>query len=541
MYKVIIAEDELLIQEGIADFIRSLGEEYTVCGTAGDGESALRLIKTLDPDILITDIFMPHMDGLELISQCYERNPDMKVIIVSGHSEFQYAQRAMRMGVSAYLLKPVLPEEIEKAMRQIKRELQKRENFLRNLEELAQNMQENLPALRERYLERLVNGLVRGESIKERAEFFGLDFSGSLFCTVLIKLSRSASDQYEAREQELTEVLILRIADSLFEGVAKAYPFLVRQQSIALVLCVREMDAAMAFSAVNRAVKKMVNSFQRHFQVALSVAIGRLYPKPDSLPDSYREAAEALEYTFGEQTSIVVNYEDIRMQSAHPVDRPSGLITELMICIKFDDLPKVLEWSQKIFAHYAEQKAANAGLLKIEILEVALSMMRAEGEMLEGRAEFSQISRMLLYEDVEKSESLAQLEQAFAAFVKKCWEQYQQRKLGRTEMTAQKVQEYVRTYYVNADFSLDFIASQMFMSVNYLRQIFKQCVGESFVEYLTRVRMEKAASLLSQGNLRIQDVASAVGYENQRYFAICFKKYHQVTPSEYREGFRQQT
>ena len=540
MYKVVIAEDELLIREGIADFIRGLGKEYSVCGTAEDGEAALHLVKALDPDILITDIFMPHMDGLELISQCYERNPDIKVIIVSGHSEFQYAQRAMRMGVSAYLLKPVLPEEIEKAMRQIKGELLKRENFLRNLEELAQNLQENLPALRERYLERLVSGLIHSESAKERSEFLGLDFSGSLFCTVLIKLSRSADDQHEVREQELTEVLILRIADSLFEGVAKAYPFLVRQQSIALVLCVRETDTAVAFSAVNRAVQKMVSSFQRHFQVALSVAIGRLYPKLEALPDSYREAVEALEYAFAERSSTVINYEDIRLQSTYSVNRPSGLITELMVCVKFDDLSKVLELTQKIFVHYAEQKTVNAGLLKIEILEVALSMMRAEGEIMEGGTGFSQISRMLLYEDVEKSESLAQLEQAFAAFVKKCWEQYQQRKLGRTELTAQKVQEYVRTYYGNADFSLDFIASQLFMSVNYLRQIFKQYVGESFVEYLTRVRMEKAAALLSQDNLRIQDIASAVGYENQRYFAICFKKYHRVTPSEYREGFRQQ-
>jgi Response regulator containing CheY-like receiver domain and AraC-type DNA-binding domain len=535
MYKVIIAEDETLIREGIHDFLNSLDGVYEVLGAAADGREALDLITTHRPDILITDILMPHMDGLELINESLAVLPELKVIIISGHSEFSYAQSAMRLGVSEYLIKPILPNEIEKALEQVQTELQKRENFLKNLDEMAKSLEDNLPALRERFLTRLLSSTVSEKEARERAAFLKLDIAGRFFAVVLLKLSNSTTDSNEQRA-ELTEVLILKIAQSMFPKGITVHPLFVAEKTLALILCLHFEEAAAAFAAVNQSVTKMLGSFRGHFKVNMTAAIGRLYPTLENLQYSYGQAKEALDYAFLDNTSAVINYEDIRLHPTSLLSRPDALVSELLISVKFDSIERALTLVSDIFECYAKQESQllHKSFIKMEVLEIAMTLMRSVDELMDGDSAFRKAARLQLYDDVEKTATLIQLEDVFTAFVRCCWDQYRLKRLGRTEVVFNKMCEYVDLHYMEESFSLDDIAAALYMSANYLRQIFKQYQKESFVEYLTRVRMEKAAELLNTGDVLVQDVARRVGYENQRYFAILFKKHHKVTPSEYR-------
>src|SRR5512141_1537217 len=159
-YKVFFVEDEIITREGIRDNVDWQASGFEFCGEATDGEMALPLLRTAQPDVLITDIKMPFMDGLQLSKIVRERMPWIKIIILSGHDEFEYAQKAINLGVTEYLLKPVTAQDLHYALQRIAAQIDRERHDQENLEKLKSQVEENRAALRERLLLNLVVGAV---------------------------------------------------------------------------------------------------------------------------------------------------------------------------------------------------------------------------------------------------------------------------------------------------------------------------------------------------------------------------------------------
>ncbi|MCX6915775.1 MAG: response regulator, partial [Verrucomicrobia bacterium] len=175
LYKVFFVEDEIVTREGIRDHVDWRGHGFEFCGEASDGELALPLLQTIKPDVLITDIRMPFMDGLQLSQIVRDRLPATKIIILSGHDEFEYAQKAIKLGVSEYLLKPVSVQDLHNVLQKVASELEQERGEQQALQKLRDQVEENRAALKERFLLRLVTGTASSAEAIEKSQLLGID------------------------------------------------------------------------------------------------------------------------------------------------------------------------------------------------------------------------------------------------------------------------------------------------------------------------------------------------------------------------------
>ncbi|HSN78168.1 MAG TPA: response regulator, partial [Anaerolineae bacterium] len=187
-YKVFFVEDEIVTREGIRDKVDWRGHGFEFCGEAPDGEIALPLLQAVQPDVLITDIKMPFMDGLELSRIVHERMPATKIVILSGHDEFEYAQEAIKLGVTEYLLKPITVQDLHRTLRQVAAELDSERQTQEQMERLRSQVEETRASLRQRLLLDLVVGAVSSAQAIEQAEQLGIDLLARSYLVVVIRI-----------------------------------------------------------------------------------------------------------------------------------------------------------------------------------------------------------------------------------------------------------------------------------------------------------------------------------------------------------------
>ncbi len=214
LYKVFFVEDEIVTREGIRDNVDWKASGFEFCGEAADGELALPLLRTIRPDVLITDIKMPFMDGLQLSKIVRERMPWVKIIILSGHDEFDYAQEAIKLGVTEYLLKPVTVQNLQTALQNLAVQLDQERKEQEKLKKLQEQVEENLATLRERILLKLVVGAVSpGEAI-EKGQELGLDLSARYYLVVILKIELGdRSEQFEYDEYQRVQNLVTGLVE----------------------------------------------------------------------------------------------------------------------------------------------------------------------------------------------------------------------------------------------------------------------------------------------------------------------------------------
>ena len=195
LYKVFFVEDEIVTREGIRDNVDWKAHGFEFCGEAPDGEMALPLLQTIKPDVLITDIRMPFMDGLQLSQIVRDRMPATKIIILSGHDEFEYAQKAIKLGVSEYLLKPVSVQDLHNVLQKVASELEQERGEQQALQRLRDQVEENRAALRERFLLKLVTGVASSTEAIEKSQMLGIDFVAQCYLVVVIRIEPANSSE----------------------------------------------------------------------------------------------------------------------------------------------------------------------------------------------------------------------------------------------------------------------------------------------------------------------------------------------------------
>jgi two-component system, response regulator YesN len=187
-YKIFLVEDEIVTREGIRDNVDWKANGFEFCGEASDGEIALPILLTVRPDVLITDIKMPFMDGLQLCRIVRERIPQAKVIILSGHDEFEYAQEAIHLGVTEYLLKPVTVQDLNSVLGKIVAQLEKEKKDQENINKLQEQLEENRTVLKENLLLKLAIGAISSAEAFEQSQQIGLDLFARYYLVIAIRI-----------------------------------------------------------------------------------------------------------------------------------------------------------------------------------------------------------------------------------------------------------------------------------------------------------------------------------------------------------------
>jgi two-component system response regulator YesN len=257
-YKVVFVEDEIVTREGIRDNVDWTGNGFEFCGEAPDGEMAWPLLQSARPDVLITDIKMPFMDGLQLCRIVRERMPWVKIVILSGHDEFEYAQQAIKLGVTEYLLKPVTVQDVHIVLQKVADQLEQERREQDHLEKLQDQVEENRAALRERLLFKLVVGAVSSTEAIEKSQLLGLDLIARCYLVVIIKAELAdRSEQFDYDEYEQVQQIV--------SGLVESNPdvFMLKKDWDELVLIMKgstpeylEEERDLLLELINRGVKR---------------------------------------------------------------------------------------------------------------------------------------------------------------------------------------------------------------------------------------------------------------------------------------------
>ncbi|WP_166543898.1 response regulator transcription factor [Acutalibacter sp. 1XD8-36] len=505
MYTAMVVDDEPLILKGFEKVIpwEEFGIEIT--DKAESGEQALELLRKKETDILITDIRMQGMSGLELLRNLRELGMHIKTIILSGYDDFQYVKEASQYGIENYLLKPIEESELEETLRHL---TQKLDNERRQ----QASVQESYQLLRNNILSRWVSGTISEEELAARAEFLGFPIDMEWYQAAILQPAPS-----KHRGDSAGIYSVLQEA-----GMENLIAFVNWQGQGVLLFCWDGEAGNMA--QLDRQVKRCQEALSRALRLKVFVAVAAPRRGWEGAAEGFREAEKLLEYRLVLPPDSVVFEEHIR----HEMDG-SAVETDfkqLDNFIQAGDVSGAKAFLRDTFGGISLSAAPET----IHILAGEI-LLRMSKDFEGGRKQLFAGYLKEIFSLVDMEQLLARLEECVEMVAG--WRQSFYR--DKNPVVAAVV-SYIRTHY-SEEISLKTLAQKYRMNAAYLGQLFKSEVGEMFSEYLCRVRIEGAQELLRTTSLRSHEIAKKVGFGSANYFSNTFKKITGQYPSEYRMMF----
>jgi len=556
MLKVVLVDDDEIVLEGIREGIDWASHGYEVVGEAQDGEQALEVVERTRPDIVISDIRMPFMDGLTFIERMKETYPNTFIVIISGHEAFQYAQRALQLGASEYLLKPIDIDGLLEALAKIRGLASQRDGKERELGRLKELVAETSELLREKTLAQYLHGKTTAESFAEQFPRFCRErrfmvvecqvygnpgeapVESGATSVVLGETSvvRDATpvDRGEARHADGTERAAYDEVRLRIEAGRRPEWLLLENESGSYTLCLagptdmRLNEELRAFLSAARA------SIAERGDLTLTAGISRPHGSVRELPEAYREACEALSYKYIAGIGRDLRYEEMNKLSAETKRGVEAWNdSELLTAVQIGDKALIQERVERLVA--AIQAQGSDSYLYTQLTIGSLYM-----EVIKRLKEFGGSVDDVFEDPVQTYKTMIgqQTIQALAGELTRALyavaDYMQAKRNGRFDQLVRGAQTYIGQHYSDEHLSLETVAQFVNMSPSYFSAVFKQHTGETFVDYVTRIRVERARQLLGNSEFRTYEVSYMVGYSNPTYFSTLFKKVTGLTPSQYR-------
>lgn len=531
MYKVLLVDDEILVRDAIGKKIEWNKLGFELVGDCENGRDAAEFVKNNPVDLVLTDICMPHVDGMELSRWLHENYPQIMIIIFSGYSDFEYAKQAIQYKVSEYILKPVTAKELTEVLNRLKIKLDDMRKEERRMDELTKvyhNYTKNEALIIAKTLSRLVNGTQEIERSLHELEEMGIRIRGTAFRVVVADID-VYSEWCENRSNGLKKesALMSFVVENISNEIVEEYEAgLVYRDSDNRVCMLLWTDSPWRFKDI---VPKMCREIQEQVSAAMnlsvSIGIGCYVNSLEDLPKSYESAVDVLKYRYSKGIGVLIDCEE---------EIKEGNFLELE--------PKLREIASAL------RGGDEAGLMAVMdgieswIIERYVSRNKASSYL---NQVLHTIHKSVLETDEHFELNEALLSQAAEAQgiwpAMKLTREYAQKGImavnasGQTsaERQANLAMDYMQKNYGDCELGLNQICEYLNISTSRFSSIFKEATGKTFIEVLTNIRMEKAKYLLRQTSLKNYEIAEKVGFSDPHYFSIAFKKITGMTPKEY--------
>ncbi|MDO5361677.1 MAG: response regulator [Eubacteriales bacterium] len=535
MLKVFLVEDEIIIRNGVKNNIPWEQEGFTFVGEAGDGELAWPLIKQTKPDILITDIRMPFMDGLELSGLVRKELPDTKIIILSGYSEFDYAKQAINLGVANYLLKPISGEKLLEAVKQVADIIREERAQTLLVEQYRLENGENVKVEKIRLFEQIVAGTATTREILDRGELLELDLAAPFYTVLLLKLVDSGESMDSSAQ-------VMEASEKVDEAIMKNPEFFAVERGLeGLAILMKSEEERQAGTKLMNLEKEIQEILTQYPEVSYFGGAGETVQRMRDIRRSYIGASKAFASRFFTEKNRFLTVEQIReLKPAGMKDMSLKSVDASKINRKLveDFLKSGLEEETK---NFVEEYFKNIGHENYESLMfchyLIVDMNLCASHFLESIGIDSALLPAQCRDVGEFADSL-QCEEGMISYVTKLFtetirlrDKSSRNKYMELITAAQKI---ILENFQNNEFSMNQAAAMVNLSPGYFSTLFRQETGVSFVEHLTGIRLEKAKALLMCTNMRSSEIAYEVGYKDAHYFSYIFKKVCGCTPKEYR-------
>lgn len=542
MLKIFLAEDEVIVRETIKRMIPWEDLGFELVGEAADGEMALPLLLRQKPDLLITDIKMPFMDGLTLAKVAKKEIPGLKVVILSGYDDFNYAKQAINIGVEDYLLKPITKNALIERLTEIRSRYEHEKTQKEYYEKFHREMQAYEKNSGRDFFEALVSGSMDMMEIYRRSEKLGLDIVAEAYNVLIFTMNceedfsgqREGYSEWEAESLELLEEFFSENTSAmLFRCNIFSYGVLIKGQKETI-----EENTRSCVSEIQRIFDRKEQ--KRQWFVAAGEPVERL----SQIQKSYYSASRAFSQRYLYDENILYYDEMASMEKKNVTEDDSTYLQKVdvnalnpAILQKFLSnglLEETENFVKDYFYAIGQEPLESLVFRNYVTLNVRFSVMSFLKEI-------GCDTRTLEQEDTEDvlSESSKSLENAIA-YAEKIISQAialrDQNSGNKNRSILKTAVDFIDSHYMEEDMSLNKAANAANVSANHFSALFSQNMGQTFIEYLTNLRMNKAKEYLRCTSMRSSEIAGEIGYKDAHYFSYLFKKTQGMTPSDYRKA-----
>ncbi len=537
MYKVLIIDDEPIIRKGLKNIINWRSFNCEVAGEAADGQEGCRLIRKVLPEIIITDIRMPEIDGLTMLQEIKSIVPDSKIIILTGYRDFDYVHEALKLGAFEFLLKPSKIEELTAVVSRAVTELKFQKERKEEIDKLCCLFQQNIPALREKLLYDVIYEINTDEAeITEKMELY--DFPLHRFIMLIVQNDSDASEstQMSQYDKHLYRFGIINTFHEVFSADFNVTGIPLHDEGTVFII-VPKGEGNASVEAIDRQCTYLQDIIKNCFGFTVTIAVSSEGAGPLQLSSRMRECRDALEHKFYMGSGSIIFYKDVntffRYEDYSLLEK---LQKSLLEGIKSGNEAVVKSRLKDIFSYVKDVKVSNKVYIKnffrntvSSVNVIRASILAADEDKVPEDRQLTGAFRLI--EKCDAPEQLnAILEEAAISVVLRI-NGYNHKSI---KLILRKAVEYLREHY-HEQVSLNEVAEHTFVSTYYISRLFKKETGRNFVDYLNEIRIEKAKELLKDIRYKTYEVAESVGIPDAHYFSRLFKKHVGVTPTEYRE------
>lgn len=523
LYRVLLVDDEEDIRVGISRKMDWNGLGFQLVGEAENGKDALDLAEALRPDLILTDIKMPFMDGLELCRILTERLPAAKFVVFSGFDDFEYAKQAIGMNVSEYILKPINAAELSAVLQKLKAQLDQERAERSNIQLLRSRYEESLPLLRGLFLTRLLDGRINREQIPELAERYEVDLSGKAFTAALVHIGGP---------REMSALLIPSVQQLLEENLKP-------EHGNCRVFLYNDSTAVLAAFTADEQVYGFIEDLNRSCALAesylgqdLTIGVGLPCADPADLAQSTAGARSALDYRemVGRGSAIYIG--DLEPVSVDRLSFAEGDDRALTAAVKLGGEEEVRAEVRRLMGRLRDSglPLPHCQLFFLGLLTCLLKLTRDGG--LQPEEVFGpKFTGAVQVTDFPSVDALEEWCRQSCLAIQTLIRRQRNDSAGRM---VERAKEFIRAHYADSELSVEMLCEHLHLSPAYFSTLFKREMGMSFTNYVTVVRLEAAAEDLLGTEEKTYLIARKCGYEDPNYFSYVFKRHFGMSPTKYR-------
>lgn len=547
MYKLILVDDEEDVREGVVREVDWEAIGFEVIEKAENGREALEMVERLQPDVVVTDIQMPFMNGLQLAEAIRERYPTIKLIILTGHDEFEYAQRAIKLHIDEYVLKPFSAQELINALLKVKGQIQEEVAHRENVQLLMEHYRKSMPVLKENFLATLMNRKLPREEVVEKAANYGIEISGKSFVAAVMsidgvlipeeelenreELSKSVSLKYSP-DQALKYFALLNITEEIVDKRRLGLVFMHNDQVV--VLSVRESEnREIALQETMKVLEEVRQNVEKYLKFTLTVGIGTVMKDVTKISYSYEDAVLALDYRLILGNNRIISIDDVEMRTVEKVRFDDVKEHALTRCIKVGTSQEIRETMDELFQGI--EGAVSVKDYQIYLLEILTCILKAAKD---SNLNVDEVfgDNFIPFTEINKFTSLEEAKKWLAELCASMMNHIATDRQYTYKNLVEMAKDYTKNHYHEGDITINKVCGHLHISAGYFSSIFKKETKMTFVNYLNHIRMEAAKEMLRSTDMKALEIAEKVGYADANYFSFSFRKNVGVSPKEYRNN-----
>ena len=534
--KVFLVEDEMVIRRGIKNSIDWEKEGYIFCGEASDGELAYPMIIKEKPDILITDIRMPFMDGLELCKLVKKELPNIKILILSGYDEFDYAIEAIRLGVTEYLLKPISSGKLLEALNGVSESIRREKEDKDLVRKYMEEMRENTEHEKQKFFEQMIAGNLSMADALETGKKYEMNLSAGMYNLLLFRFTLGEENRKSGELLGEAEYAIEKLTERLeyvfeFQRGVEGWAF--------LLMADNEEQMSERVKELSKDLEEIMKNYST---IAYFGGIGQPVARLRELEESFREAERALAARFTMELNRIISVEDIRMAqnvdtlddieitSFGEIEKTRTMLEKFLNNGAEDEIDEFVD----VYINELSEENLKSVLMRQYIIMDAYIVMMSFCEKFEGIEGEMQAQSEELKNSMKTIQTLEEIKNYIRMLLKKIIGVRDTISGRRYSDIIEIAKDQIRKTYMSDEISLNTIAAEVGMSPSYFSSIFSKEMGKTFVEYLTEIRMDRAKELLMCSSMKTSEIGYEVGYKDPHYFSYIFKKTQNCTPKEFR-------